>query len=124
MNPDQTNQTTRPRAYKNFTPRMGVYALRHPVSGQVLTDWSPHVEGSLNRLRFQLDAGLYPDKDVQRHWKEGGTQAIGFEILDELAYDPAKPADHDYSAELTELEALHREHLHLPPRPRNARGLR
>lgn len=124
MNPDQTNQTIRPRAYKNFTPRMGVYALRHPVSGQVMTDWSPHVEGSLNRLRFQLDAGLYPDKDVQRHWKESGPDALELEVLDELASDPSKPADHDYSTELTELEALHRERLDLPPRPRNARGLR
>ncbi|WP_161881247.1 GIY-YIG nuclease family protein [Deinococcus alpinitundrae] len=124
MTPDRIDQTPRPRAYKNFTPRMGVYALRFASTGQVLTDWSPHVEGSLNRLRFQLDAGLYPDKDIQRRWTADGPDAFGLEVLDELAYDPARPADHDYSAELTELEALHREHLHLPQRPRNARGLR
>ncbi|GAA3998109.1 hypothetical protein GCM10022631_06060 [Deinococcus rubellus] len=117
-------QTIRPRAYKNFTPKMGIYVLRCLASGQVMTDWSPHVEGSLNRVRFQLDAGLYPDKDIQRRWKESGPDAFGLELLDELSSDPGKPADHDYSAELTELEALHRERLNLPPRPGNARGLR
>ncbi len=115
---------TQPRAYKNFTPTMGVYALRLTSTNQVLTDSSPHVRGSLNRVRFQLDAGVYPDKDIQRRWKEEGPQAIELEVLDELEYDPSKPVGHDYSAELTELEALWRERLNLKPRPKNARGLR
>lgn len=115
---------TQPRAYKNFTPRMGIYMLRCPASDLTLLDFSPHVEGGVNRVRFQLDAGVYPDKDLQRRWTESGPNAFELEVLDELAYGPSKPADHDYSAELTELEALHRERLNLPPRPRNARGLR
>ena len=114
---------TQPRAYKNFTPKMGVYGVRL-ASGQVMTDFSPHVEGILNRTRFQLDAGVYPNKDIQQLWQEGGPAAVQLEILDELAYDPNKPADHDYRAELLELDALHRERLNLPPRPKNARGLR
>lgn len=117
-------QTIRSRAHKNFTPKMAVWGLRCPASGQIMTDWSPHVEGSLNRLRFQLDAGLYPDKDIQRRWKESGPDAFELEVLDELASDPVKPADHDDSAELTELEALHCKRLNLPPRPRNAGSLR
>ena len=44
-------QTTRPCADKNFTPKMGVCTPRLTDTGQVMTDWSPHVEGSLNRLR-------------------------------------------------------------------------
>ena len=114
---------TQPRAYKNFTPKMGVYVVRL-ASGQVLTDWSPHVEGRLNRAHFQLDAGLFPNNTIQHLWKEGGPPAVVFEILDELAPDSGKPATHDYSAELVELEALHRERLNLPSRPKNARGLR
>ena len=114
---------TQPRAYKNFTPKIGVWAVRLS-SGQVLTDWSTHLDASLNRTRFQLEAGLFPDKTIQQLWKENGPDAVQLEILDELAYDPGKPAAHDYSAELLELDALHRERLNLPPRPKNARGLR
>ena len=117
-------QPQSPRAYKNFTPKMGVWAVRLSASGQVMTDVSPHVESSLNRIRFQLDAGMYPNRDIQQLWQEGGPAAVQLEILDELAYDPSKPATHDYRAELLELEALHRERLNLAPRPKNARGLR
>lgn len=97
---------TKPRAYKNFTPKMGIYALRHPASNLTLLDFSPHVEGGINRVRFQLEAGVYSNKEVQQLWKTQGPDAIQLEILDELEYNPSKPSDHDYSAELFDLEAL------------------
>ena len=113
-----------PRAYKGFQPRMGVYAVRHLPSGRTLLDWSAHLQGSLNRHRFQLDAGAHPVAALLADWRRDGAQAFTFEVLDELPADPARPADHDYREDLKGLEALWRERLGLtdatsyaPPRP-------
>lgn len=109
--PPEPPQT--PRAYKVFTPRMGVYAVRHLPSGRVLIGPSPHVEGRLNRERFQLQMGMHVDKALQADWNRDGAQAFSFEVLDDLAPDPSRPPTHDYVDDLNALAELWRERLAL-----------
>jgi hypothetical protein len=108
-----TGSTSKPRVYKGFTPRMGVFAVRHLPSGRTLLGWSIHLAGILNRHRFQLDAGSHPLKTLQADWRRDGPEAFTFEVVDELAANPAHPADFDYRGDLAALEALWRDRLDL-----------
>lgn len=102
------------RAYKNFTPIMGLYRVTHVPSGRSLIGASEHVQGFLNRVRFQLDAGVHPNKALQQDWKAGTPNDFSFEVLDEL-----KPQDgQDIKAELADLLALWLEKLALTPQQR------
>ncbi|WP_373048734.1 GIY-YIG nuclease family protein [Vulgatibacter sp.] len=108
------------RDYKGFTPRMGVYAVRHLPSGRTLLGSSLHLQGILNRHRFQLETGVHAQQAMQADWRRDGRDAFAFEILDELKPLPDRP-DHDPSSDLAELEALWRERLGLTPQTTYAR---
>lgn len=111
-----TEAPTPPRAYKGFSVRMGVYAVRHLPSGRVLLGRSAHLQGSLNRHRFELDLGKHPVQALQDDWRRDGPAAFAFEVLDALEPDPAKGPSHDYGKDLEALEALWRQQLGLPER--------
>ncbi|MBB6018095.1 GIY-YIG nuclease family protein [Deinococcus radiopugnans] len=103
---------TAPRQYKDFTPRMGIYRVSHLPSGRTLLGHSLHLEGMLNRIRFQLQNGLHPDKAMQADWKADGPDAFSFEVLDEIT--PKNPGDEPVD-DLKELLTLWQEKLNLPP---------
>lgn len=104
---------TDPRQYKGFTPRMGVFAVRHLPSGRTHLGWSRHLQGILNRHRFQLGTGAHPLKSLQADWLRDGADAFAFEILDELKGHADRPDEAPGDEELVELEALWRERLGL-----------
>jgi hypothetical protein len=79
------------RRYKETPRPAGVYRVRNLVSGKSLLGSSPDLPAILNRERFQLDAGLHPDKELQKDWRELGPNAFAFETLDRLER-PARPA--------------------------------
>lgn len=108
--PPRSQSATRP--YKGFQPRMGVYAVRHVPSGRTLLGWSRHLDGILNRHRFQLGTGMHPIKTLQADWLRDGIGAFVFEILDELQPHPDRP-DEDPGDDLLALEAMWRERLGL-----------
>ena len=103
---------TDPRKYKDFTPRMGIYRITHTPTGRTLLGQSTHVQGMLNRIQFQLQAGMHTNKSMQRDWNEHGPDSFTFEILDELK--PKNPGDEPVD-DLKELLALWQEKLNIPP---------
>ena len=72
------------REYKETPRPAGVYRVRNVVGGRSLLGSSPDVPAVLNRARFQLDAGLHPDKELQKDWRALGADAFVFETLDLL----------------------------------------
>jgi hypothetical protein len=108
-----TSETTPPRAYKGFTVRMGVYAIRHLGTGRTLLSWSRHLQAALNRHRFSLDTGSHRNAELQAEWRREGAAAFTFEVVDELAADPKQPATYDYGDDLASLAQLWRDRLGL-----------
>ncbi|GAA5532388.1 GIY-YIG nuclease family protein [Deinococcus aluminii] len=104
--------TSASRPYKGFTPRLGVYRVLHHRTGKMLIGHSPHLTGTLNRLRFQLDLGNRPNRSLQQDWNLDGAGGFTFEVLDELT--PLEPLA-DPTDDLRELLALWRENLRLRP---------
>ncbi len=106
---------TAPRQYKAFTPRLGIYRVTHTPSGRTLLGQSLHLDGMLNRIRFQLQNGLHPNRVMQADWKADGPDAFMFEVLDEI--EPKNPGDEPMD-DLKELLTLWQEKLDLPPTQR------
>lgn len=92
------------REYKENRRPIGVFWVRNTVNGKSLVGVSSDLPGMLNRQRFQLDAGLHPNRELQKDWNELGPDAFAFEVLDTLPA-PERP-DYDSSDDLRALEAL------------------
>jgi hypothetical protein len=82
------------REYK-ATPRpMGIYCVHNRAMRKSLVGSSTDLPSMLNRIRFQLENGLYPDKALQADWNSLGPTDFSFAALDHLkpkdepAYDP------------------------------------
>jgi len=106
------DRKTRIREYKETARPAGVYRIRNVVSGKSLVGSNKDVPAMLNRLRFQLEAGLHPNRELQRDWNDCGEAAFAFETLDLL--EPSEDGDTDLAEDLQMLEQLWREKLALP----------
>ena len=92
------------RRYKETPQPAGVYRVRNLVGGTSLLGSSPDLPAVLNRERFQLDAGLHPDKELQKDWRELGPNAFAFETLDRL--EPSSAPGYDPTADLQVLKEM------------------
>jgi hypothetical protein len=97
------------REYKLNHRPMGVFQIYNLVNNKVLVGASLNLPGILNRHKFQLTAGIHPNRTLQSEWNEWGSKNFAFEILDELQPNP--DPNHDYSADLAFLEDLWLEKL-------------
>ena len=97
------------REYKETPRPAGVYRVRNVAGGKSLLGSSADVPAILNRQRFQLDAGLHPDKELHKDWRELGPDAFVFETLDLLK--PSDAAGYDPAADLQVLREMWLEKL-------------
>ena len=95
--------------YKETTPPMGIYQIRNRLTGKIFVGSSINLHGIINRNRFQLKAGLHPNKPLQRDFLEVGEVNFAFEILDTLK--PPQEGNGDCAEELKTLEQLWLEKL-------------
>ncbi|NMO16653.1 GIY-YIG nuclease family protein [Pyxidicoccus fallax] len=100
----KANRSELKRAYKEKPPPMGVFAVRNRANGKVLVGSSLNVEGSLNRIRFELTTGMPRIPALLEDWKRYGADNFSFEVLDVLP--PAEEPGGDPKEELKVLEAL------------------
>ena len=82
------------REYKETPRPAGIYRVRNTVTGKSLIGATMDLPSMLNRQRFQLESGGHPDRELQQDWRELGSDAFEFGVLDELelknepGYDP------------------------------------
>jgi hypothetical protein len=112
---DRMDRRTRIREYKETARPMGVFRVRNRVNGRFLVGSSVDVPSMLNRIRFQLGAGSFPDRALQADWKESGADAFELETLDLL--EPSEEPGHDPAVDLRALEQLWLEKLGRPGEP-------
>ena len=68
----------RVRQYKETPRPMGVYRITNIVTGRSLVASSNNLDANINRDKFQLKAGLHPNKLLQVDWSEFGPDAFTF----------------------------------------------
>jgi len=97
------------REYKQTRRPAGVYRVLNRETGKCLLGSNTNIQAIFNRLRFQLERGLFPDADLQKDWNDLGPDAFAFEILDEL--EPADDPDYDSSEDLRVLKQMWQDKL-------------
>lgn len=92
------------REYKETRRPMGVFRVRNTSNNKSLIGSSTDLPAILNRHRFQLDAGLHPNKALQEDWHTYGSAAFAFEVLDTLK--PPTEGDYDPTDDLHVLKEM------------------
>lgn len=113
MNPSPERSPDRKalaRAYREARRPMGVYCVRHALTGQILIAHSIDLPSALNREQAALRFGGHHNRALQAAWKTYGPDGFTFEVLDTLEWPKDTPA-FDPTADLLVLERLWRERL-------------
>ena len=99
--------------YKQTFPPLGIYAVCCEAAGLLRLGASRHVDGTLNRLWFELAHGSPRDAALAQAWARHGAEAFSFAVLERVT-ERAAP-DFDYEAELQTLLALWQAELQAAP---------
>jgi hypothetical protein len=85
--------------YKQMKPDMGVFFLVDETrkKGQIFA--VADLKSRINRVRFQLEMGSSPLREIQREWTSLGADRWDFRVLDHLEYDEDETKT-DYSDDL------------------------
>jgi hypothetical protein len=98
------DRKARVRQYKETARPAGVYRVRNTAKRKSLVGSTVDLAGMLNRLRFQLENGSHPDRELQSDWNESGPNAFEFEVLDRL--EPKAERDYDPIEDLRVLKEM------------------
>lgn len=97
-------------AYKQMKPDMGIYVIRNTQNHKCWLDSTQDLKSKMNRVKFQLQAGSHPVRELQKEWSEMGEGSFTIEVLEQLKYDKDESKT-DYSEELAILKMVWEEKL-------------
>ena len=106
------NKEDRKKLKKNYQQTnvpMGVFLIRNIVSDKVFVAAGRNLHGVINRHKFELTAGVHPNKALQEDWSQLGIQNFAFEILEEFI--PPDDDRIDVAKELAFMETIWLEKL-------------
>jgi hypothetical protein len=90
--------------YKQTRPQMGVFIIRCKKNTKYYLEGTQNLHGRINGTQARLAAGMHPNRELQKEWKEWGKENFTIEVLETLDYDKEDEAKTDYSDELALLQ--------------------
>jgi hypothetical protein len=96
--------------YKQMKPPMGIFIIRSKVNNKCYIQATQDLRGVMNGAIVRLEAGMHPNRELQREWKDFGSDNFTIEILENLEYDKDESKT-DYKEELTLLQIIWEEKL-------------
>jgi len=90
--------------YKQMKPEMGVYSFKSTATCRQFLGWSNDIKSRINRDKFQLGAGMLPNKKLQEEWDAYGESRFEISVIEVLEYDKDESKT-DYTEDLKELLA-------------------
>ena len=96
--------------YLKLRPDMGIFSVTNINTGSVYIGCALDLRSGINRMLFQLSAGIWPGRPLQEEWKKFGKADFKVETLDRLSYRE-NDEGFDYLPELNELLLLWKEKL-------------
>ncbi len=91
--------------YKQMKTERGIFIVQNKVNNKYLLVTTQNLHGMINRVRFQLNSGGHPNRELQKEWKEFGEKNFDIRILEKLAYDKDESKT-DYSEELRIMDMI------------------
>lgn len=85
--------------YKQMRTDMGVFIVKKKNSNKYLLVGTQNIKGMMNRVKFQLETGGYPNRELQKDWNESNPHDFEFTVLETLEYDKDELKT-DYSEEV------------------------
>jgi frataxin-like iron-binding protein CyaY len=80
---DKERQKLLKEQYKEMKTWMGVYQVRNTQNGKIMIGASPNLKNRWLTLRQQLDMGNCFNTELQKEWKQFGSEAFTYEVLEE-----------------------------------------
>jgi len=74
-------------AYKQIKTYMGVVQITNTVNGKIYIDSYPNLKNKWLTLQMQLEMGRFANAQLQKDWKEFGSSAFTYEILEQKETD-------------------------------------
>ncbi|EPY14656.1 GIY-YIG nuclease family protein [Paenibacillus alvei] len=74
-------------AYKQIKTYMGVVQIKNTVNGKIFIDSYPNLKNKWFTLQMQLDMGRFANAQLQKDWKEFGSDAFTYEVLEQKEAD-------------------------------------
>ena len=66
---------------KDHKITIGVLSVKNNLTGKQLIQGALNLEALVNKMKFQLNAGQFPNSELQKDWKELGNDAFTFEFV-------------------------------------------
>lgn len=85
--------------YKQMRTDMGVFTVKKKNNNKYLLIGTQNLKGMMNRVKFQLENGSYPNRELQKEWNEAKPDDFEFTVLETLEYDKDESKT-DYSEEV------------------------
>jgi group I intron endonuclease len=95
--------------YKQIKFKMGVFQIKNNINGKIFIGSSLDLKAIWYAQKLQLDIGMHQNNELQKDWKEFGSENFSYEILDEINQTEDKPID--YKKEIRTLEDMIIENL-------------
>ena len=74
-------------AYKQIKTYMGAVQIKNNTNGKIFIDSYPNLKNKWFTLQMQLDMGRFANAQLQKDWKEFGSGAFTYEILEQKETD-------------------------------------
>lgn len=96
--------------YKLTKPDMGIFIIRSKVNNKCYLQATQDLRGVINGAKVRLEGGMHPYKELQKEWKDFGSENFTIEILEALEYDKDESKT-DYTEDLNLLQMIWEEKL-------------
>ncbi|MFH0894043.1 MAG: GIY-YIG nuclease family protein [Bacteroidota bacterium] len=70
--------------YRQMKFRMGIFQIRNKINNKVFIGSSNDLIAKWNSQKFQLEAGMHANAELQKDWNEKGEENFEYSILDEI----------------------------------------
>lgn len=96
--------------YKQMKHPMGIFIIRSRVNNKCYIQTTQDLRGVINGTKARLQAGIHPNRELQKEWNECGAESFVIDILEELEYDKDESKT-DYKEDLALLQIIWEEKL-------------
>lgn len=97
--------------YKRTKPQMGIFIIRSKTTNKCYLQTTQNLRGVMNGAEVRLNAGMHPNRELQKEWREFGPDNFTIEILENLEYGEDETKT-DYTEELDVLQMIWEERLY------------
>jgi hypothetical protein len=98
--------------YKLMKFRVGIFQIINKRENKIFLQTTSDMDRAFNSDKFQLNAGMHSNKDLQNDWNKFGPESFEFKILDELTTNDTESPE-KIKKDIKELMEIHKNEMQL-----------